>query len=146
MFGNLMIAALIVIVLWALIIGTFLTISRRQPDVQTQIKQLKSGSTASKRNRGRDSAMKRAYTFWWLSLVIVAVLAAGCRSTNAEPDTCDDPPQILFFDDFNGEQDCGWATYNRGGGIAAIENARCSSRLASRGKSGGRTRREILTM
>ena len=67
--------------------------------------------------------MKRAYTFWWLSLVIVAVLAAGCRSTSAEPDTCDDPPQILFFDDFNGEQDCGWATYNRGGGIAAIENA-----------------------
>lgn len=67
--------------------------------------------------------MKRAYTFWWLSLVIVAVLAAGCGSTSAEPDTCDDPPQILFFDDFNGEQDCGWATYNRGGGIAAIENA-----------------------
>ncbi|MCL4803386.1 MAG: hypothetical protein KJ046_03745 [Anaerolineae bacterium] len=29
----------------------------------------------------------------------------------------------MFFDDFNGEQDCGWATYNRGGGIAEIENA-----------------------
>ncbi|HRO90168.1 MAG TPA: hypothetical protein PLC06_06695 [Promineifilum sp.] len=33
-----MIAALIVIVLWTLIIGIFLTVSRRQPDVQTQIK------------------------------------------------------------------------------------------------------------
>lgn len=38
MFGNLMIAALIVIVLWAFIIGIFLTVSRRQPGVQTQIK------------------------------------------------------------------------------------------------------------
>lgn len=38
MFGNLIVAALIVIILWALIIWVFLTVSRRQPDVQTQIK------------------------------------------------------------------------------------------------------------
>lgn len=50
-------------------------------------------------------------------------MSAACRQSDKESDTCDDPPEILFFDDFNGEQDCGWATYNRGGGIAEIENA-----------------------
>jgi len=67
--------------------------------------------------------MRRAYTFWWLFLGIIVVLTTACGSAETEPDACDDPPEILFFDDFNGEQDCGWATYNRGGGVAAIENA-----------------------
>lgn len=40
MFGNLMIAALVVIILWVLIIGIFLTVSRRQPEVQAQIKEI----------------------------------------------------------------------------------------------------------
>lgn len=67
--------------------------------------------------------MRSARTFWWLFLGFIVVLATACGSADTEPDTCDDPPDILFADDFNDEQDCGWATYNRGGGIAAIENA-----------------------
>lgn len=59
---------------------------------------------------------------WWLAGLLALAMTA-CGSTESEPDACNDPPEILFFDDFNGEQDCGWATYNRGGGIAAIENA-----------------------
>lgn len=40
MFSNLIIVALIVIILWILIIGIFLVISRRQPDVQAQIMEI----------------------------------------------------------------------------------------------------------
>lgn len=67
--------------------------------------------------------MRRASAFWWLILLMIVALTTACGAADTEPDTCDDPPEILFFDDFNGEQDCGWATYNRGGGVAAIENA-----------------------
>ncbi len=38
MFDNLLIAALIVILFWIAIIALFLIISRRQPDVEAQIK------------------------------------------------------------------------------------------------------------
>ena len=58
-------------------------------------------------------------TIWFLALSFLA--ACGVQS-GSEPDACDGP-DFLFADDFNGEQDCGWATYNRGGGAAAIENA-----------------------
>lgn len=71
--------------------------------------------------------MERSYialTRNFLVLISLLVgLLASCAAGTTEPDACDDPPDILFFDDFNGEQNCGWATYNRGGGIAAIENA-----------------------
>lgn len=40
MFSNLMIAAAIVIILWIVIIGIFLVVSRRQPDVQAKIKEV----------------------------------------------------------------------------------------------------------
>lgn len=46
---------------------------------------------------------------------------AGCSLVENEPDTCDSP-DVLFSDDFSGEQDCGWVLYNRGAGIAEIEN------------------------
>lgn len=62
----------------------------------------------------------------YLILMLASVFAlsvAGCSATEQEPDTCDQLPDILFADDFNGEQDCGWATYSRGGGAAAIENS-----------------------
>jgi hypothetical protein len=58
----------------------------------------------------------------WLLLIALAMVSAACGATESEPDACD-APGILFFDDFNGEQDCGWAVYSRGGGAAAIENA-----------------------
>jgi hypothetical protein len=55
-------------------------------------------------------------------LVIFPAVTIGCSVVGVkEPATCDSPG-ILFADDFDGEQDCGWAIYNRGGGIAAIEN------------------------
>lgn len=40
MFENLLVVALVVIILWVIIIGLFLLVSRRQPDVQTQIKEV----------------------------------------------------------------------------------------------------------
>lgn len=58
-----------------------------------------------------------------LTAAVLLMALAACATGQSEPDTCDALPDVLFFDDFNGEQDCGWATYNRGGGVAAIENA-----------------------
>jgi hypothetical protein len=52
----------------------------------------------------------------------MAVTLTACGAAEQEPDACDSP-EMLFFDDFNGEQDCGWAIYRRGGGSAAIENS-----------------------
>lgn len=54
-------------------------------------------------------------------LLFVALVGTGCALTSNEPDTCDSEG-ILFFDDFDGEQECGWVLYNRGGGVAGIEN------------------------
>ncbi len=53
MFGNLMIAALIVVILWVIIIGIFLTISRRQPDVQVQIKEIEERLDGIEKQSGR---------------------------------------------------------------------------------------------
>lgn len=55
-------------------------------------------------------------------LMLLPLVLAACGVTDSEPDTCDSADH-LFVDDFNGEQDCGWATYSRGGGAAAVENA-----------------------
>jgi hypothetical protein len=54
---------------------------------------------------------------------VLLLVTAACGAGESEPDACDNLPDILFIDDFNGEFDCGWATYNRGGGIASIENS-----------------------
>ena len=56
-----------------------------------------------------------------LLLAVLTCLVAACGATETEPDACNNLPEILFFDDFNGELNCGWAPYNRGGGIAAVE-------------------------
>lgn len=61
----------------------------------------------------------------WAAVILASMLPlflVACGVTETEPDTCD-APGILFFDDFNGELECGWATYARGGGSASIENA-----------------------
>ncbi len=55
-------------------------------------------------------------------ILILSLLLVACSVAETEPDTCDSPI-FLFTDDFNGERDCGWATYSRGGGATAIENA-----------------------
>lgn len=57
-----------------------------------------------------------------LAILILSLALAACGAAESEPDTCDSPV-YLFTDDFNGEQNCGWATYSRGGGAAAIQNA-----------------------
>ncbi len=63
---------------------------------------------------------------WRLSLLlfvlVMPVIMAACGANDNEPDACD-APGILFFDDFNGDQNCGWIPYSRGGASAAIENA-----------------------
>lgn len=57
-----------------------------------------------------------------LMLLLLLPLLAACGLRGSEPSACDSPVS-LFNDDFNGAQDCGWATYSRGGGAASIENA-----------------------
>jgi hypothetical protein len=54
--------------------------------------------------------------------LVIPFMAIACGVSEAEPAACD-APGVLFVDDFNGEQDCGWATYSRGGGAAATENS-----------------------
>jgi len=57
-----------------------------------------------------------------LALPALALLGACSTIGNSEPVSCE-TPDYLFADDFGGAQDCGWATYNRGGGSAAIDNS-----------------------
>lgn len=68
------------------------------------------------------SLLRRIRPMGLLIFLLVPALAACSRFNNNEPVTCDSPT-TLFSDDFNGERDCGWAIYSRGGGSAAIENA-----------------------
>ena len=69
------------------------------------------------------SAIKQYRSRLWVIIPLaLALLLAACGATEAEPDACD-APGILFFDDFNGEFDCGWAVFSRPGGSAAMENA-----------------------
>ena len=55
-------------------------------------------------------------------LLALLPLAACLGAAEPEVDTCDGP-DFLFADDFNGELNCGWASYDRGGGSASIDNA-----------------------
>lgn len=69
------------------------------------------------------SAIKPSISHAWLIILLgLTLLLAACGATETEPDACD-APGILFFDDFNGEFDCGWAVFSRPGGAAALENA-----------------------
>lgn len=58
----------------------------------------------------------------WIAALLILTTLAACAAPADEPDACD-APGILFTDDFSGDLDCGWATYNRGGGAAGMENA-----------------------
>lgn len=46
-------------------------------------------------------------------------LLAGCSLVSKEPETCAGE-DALFEDEFDGQRDCGWVTYNRGGATAEI--------------------------
>ena len=56
-----------------------------------------------------------------LTVAIIALVAMlGVGACQRGPYPCD-AGGALFADDFEGEQDCGWVTYNRGGAAVAIE-------------------------
>lgn len=58
--------------------------------------------------------------FLLLSLIFCVLLLAACSIGGADPDPCNEGGS-LFFDDFSGEQECGWALYNQGGAVTSIE-------------------------
>lgn len=56
-------------------------------------------------------------------VLAVSMLLVACGLTDivggSRPDPCD-AGGALLYDDFSGEQDCGWALYNRGGAVVDI--------------------------
>jgi hypothetical protein len=58
----------------------------------------------------------------WLLLtaMLSVLLLAACAIGGSEPDPCN-AGGSLFFDDFSGEQECGWVLYNQGGAVTSIE-------------------------
>jgi hypothetical protein len=53
--------------------------------------------------------------------------------TDSGPDACDSGG-TLFSDDFSGEQNCGWAEYNRGGAVVALEDGALNISTSSPGE------------
>ncbi len=53
-------------------------------------------------------------------LLIGCLLLAGCALGSSDVDACD-AGGALFFDDFSGQQRCGWREYNQSGAVAAID-------------------------
>jgi hypothetical protein len=58
--------------------------------------------------------------FLLLSMISSVLLLAACSIGGNDPDSCNEGG-ALFFDDFSGEQECGWALYNQGGAVTSIE-------------------------
>lgn len=52
-------------------------------------------------------------------LLILALLFSGCSLAGQSEAACD-AGGSLFFDDFSGEQDCGWREYNQSGAVISI--------------------------
>jgi len=64
--------------------------------------------------------MTRSRTLLALFLSTLCVLVlAGCDLISNEPDNCTGEAS-LFEDEFDGQKDCGWVTYNRGGATVEI--------------------------
>lgn len=59
-----------------------------------------------------------------IQLLLIAIsgvfLLSACSIGGSTPDPCNEGGS-LFFDDFSGEQECGWALYNQSGAVTAIE-------------------------
>jgi hypothetical protein len=53
--------------------------------------------------------------------------------TDSGPDPCN-AGGTLFADDFNGEQECGWVEYNRGGAVVALEDGSLNISTSSPGE------------
>jgi hypothetical protein len=58
--------------------------------------------------------------FYLLVMMVSTLLLAACSLGGSEPDPCNEGG-ALFFDDFSGEQECGWALYNQSGAVTTIE-------------------------
>lgn len=65
-----------------------------------------------------DYSVKQTLSFILLCGLILAL--AACSLGTTDEATCDEGG-ALFFDSFDGQQDCGWQTYNQRGAIAELE-------------------------
>ena len=79
-----------------------------------------------------SGTLLRPLSFVALLLALLS-LAACLGAAEPEIDTCDGP-DFLFADDFNGELDCGWASYDRAGGSASIDNAAMQLTVSQQGQ------------
>lgn len=66
----------------------------------------------------RRSAARKGTTLLSLSLLLLLVLPA-CSVIDRGPETCE-TEDALFEDEFDGQRDCGWSTYNRAGATVTI--------------------------
>jgi hypothetical protein len=53
-------------------------------------------------------------------ITIVLLTITGCSLAGSAEDSCD-AGGSLFFDDFSGEQNCGWREYNQSGSVVEID-------------------------
>ncbi|MFL7840455.1 MAG: family 16 glycoside hydrolase [Candidatus Promineifilaceae bacterium] len=76
-----------------------------------------------------------------IAMIIAIFFLSACDSlpevdipfTDSGPDACN-AGGTLFADDFSGEQNCGWAEYNRGGAVVAIEDGSLNISTSSPGE------------
>jgi hypothetical protein len=74
-------------------------------------------------------------------IIFIALFLSACDSmpdveipfTDTGPDPCN-AGGTLFADDFNGEQNCGWVEYNRGGAVVAMEDGSLKISTSSPGE------------
>jgi hypothetical protein len=81
-------------------------------------------------------AMKFRGVIFYIGLLTLLPALSACDVLpfgESGPDSCDSNSAI-FQDDFNGEQNCGWLEYNRGGAVAAIEEGALSISTSSPGE------------
>lgn len=55
----------------------------------------------------------------FLFIILSTLFLSACGLIGSSPDTCDGEG-MLFKDDFNGDQDCGWRQYSQGGAVVEI--------------------------
>lgn len=55
----------------------------------------------------------------FLFIMLSTLFLSACGLISSSPDTCEEEG-MLFKDDFNGDQDCGWRQYSQGGAVVEI--------------------------
>jgi hypothetical protein len=61
------------------------------------------------------------FTLTFIFVFFGITLLAACGTAGGGVDSCD-TGGALFADDFSGQQNCGWAEYNRGGAVVAVDD------------------------